>query len=105
AHNPLGRVPPRGFVGMLAVSANNRRLAAQFDPCPFVGELLYFRATGGNEGPSAEEWNVFVNGPVTVHAVACNHNDMTEPDNLAVIGPLLAGHLHSARQRTKRGQE
>ncbi|KAB0265421.1 amino acid adenylation domain-containing protein, partial [Microvirga brassicacearum] len=105
AHNPLGRVPPRGFVGMLAVSANNRRLAAQFDPAPFVGELIYFRATDGNEGPSANEWDVFVNGPVTVHPVAFNHNDMTKPDSLAVIGPLLAGHLRSARQRKKRGHE
>jgi amino acid adenylation domain-containing protein/non-ribosomal peptide synthase protein (TIGR01720 family) len=97
-NDPLGRLPPRAFEGMLAVSANNSRLAQQFSPPAYQGELIYFRAARGDLPASASAWKAAVEGSFCEYTIDCSHDDMTKPDSLAVIGPLLATHLgHASR--------
>ena len=103
-HNPLGRLPPRAYKGMLAVSANNLVLASQFRPCRFRGHLIYFRAMRGSEPGADTSWRTFVDGHATVHTLDCTHDEMTKPDSLAVIGPLLADHIRGTLQQA-RGQQ
>ncbi|MFC7396829.1 amino acid adenylation domain-containing protein [Chelatococcus sp. GCM10030263] len=96
--DPLGRLPPRAFEGMLAVSANNLRLAQQFSPSVYRGELIYFRAARGDVPASAGAWNAAVDGGLREYTIDCNHDDMTKQDSLAVIGPLLATHVGRIRR-------
>jgi amino acid adenylation domain-containing protein len=98
-HDPLGGLPSRAFQGMLAVSANNLKLAQQFSPAVYRGELIYFRSARGDLHASASAWDTAVAGTFREYTIDCSHDDMTKPESLAVIGPLLATHLG----RTGRG--
>ncbi|MFD4181089.1 amino acid adenylation domain-containing protein, partial [Rhodococcus sp. NPDC058514] len=69
----------------------------RFAPAVFDGDLLFFsaRAEGGR---SAQEWQQAITGEIREVEVDCEHNQMIEPDALAVIGPVLAAHLESQGQ-------
>jgi thioesterase domain-containing protein len=90
ADNPLGWLPTRGFEGMLAVSANNLALAEKYRPERSSGPLLYFQA--GEGASSGREWTPYV-ARCDLHFVNCTHDHMTKPENLAVIGPMIARYL------------
>jgi pristinamycin I synthase-3/4 len=80
---------------MARIFANNVRLAADFDPVPFDGDLLFFAATAekAGGGPVPDEWQPYVTGAVEVHEVHCAHGALTRPESLAVIGPTLGARL------------
>ncbi|MBT2414372.1 amino acid adenylation domain-containing protein [Streptomyces sp. ISL-12] len=73
----------------------NTRAAAHFTPGVFHGTLLLFRATRKPEGHglTARLWHPHVAGSVEEHLVHCGHEDMTRPESLAAIGPVLAARL------------
>jgi thioesterase domain-containing protein len=66
-------------------------------PQVYDGDLLIFPAArnggGATRARSAQEWRPLVTGRIDEHAVDCGHNDMIEPESLAVIGPVLARAL------------
>ncbi|MGW1738536.1 amino acid adenylation domain-containing protein [Nocardia sp. NPDC001965] len=69
-----------------------------FGPGVFDGDLLFFAAATDPVNLAAADrepgaWRAFVTGTVRPHAVACTHAEMTTPESLAVIGPVLRAHL------------
>ncbi len=75
--------------------ANNVRAAREFVPGVFRGSLVHFRATvGRTDGAfTAELWRPHIDGVIEEHPVACGHEEMTRPDSLAAIAPVLAARL------------
>jgi thioesterase domain-containing protein len=76
---------------------NSRLIGRRFVPQVYDGDLLIFPAArnggGATRARSAQEWRPLVTGRIDEHAVDCGHNDMIEPESLAVIGPVLARAL------------
>ncbi|MFF9286508.1 type I polyketide synthase [Streptomyces griseosporeus] len=86
-----------------AVMHNNLRLAPQFAPGVYRGDVLFFSAT---EEPSpdfpadlavlpgkADSWRPYVDGTLHDHHVPCGHYEMTEPEPIARIGEAVAKAL------------
>ncbi|MEN0138514.1 MAG: amino acid adenylation domain-containing protein [Rhodococcus sp. (in: high G+C Gram-positive bacteria)] len=69
--------------------------AADFVPGHFDGSLLFFGAAGDGSRPSAAcaTWRPWIGGEVIAHTVDRPHARMTDPEALAVIGPILDGYL------------
>ncbi|WP_139191243.1 amino acid adenylation domain-containing protein, partial [Rhodococcus tukisamuensis] len=76
---------------------NSTRLAHHFVPRVYEGDLLVFPATRDGDGAtrarSANEWRPLVTGRIDEQPVDCGHNEMIEPQALAIIGPALARAL------------
>jgi thioesterase domain-containing protein len=84
---------------------HNSRLACNFRPQWFDGDVVLFAATGGAAPASADRWRPYVGGRIAVHEVDCEHIHMLRPAALAKIGPVLARALHqqqTAEQLTSR---
>ncbi|GAA2264406.1 hypothetical protein GCM10010145_44450 [Streptomyces ruber] len=91
------------------VMRNNLRIAPQFAPGVYHGDVLFFSAeeeTGEEaaEGPAgsgdlavmpgkADAWRPHVDGTLQDHRVPCSHYEMTEPDPIARIGAVVAKAL------------
>jgi pristinamycin I synthase-3/4 len=71
------------------------RAVRTFTPGVFRGELLHFAAAHGREerGLAADLWQPHLDGRMQRHEVACSHEEMTQPQALAVIGPTVAARL------------
>ncbi|MPY58312.1 type I polyketide synthase [Streptomyces spongiae] len=89
------------------VMRNNLRVAPEFSPEVFRGDVLFFSAVGGaadadgwddpSDAPGkAEEWRTYVDGVVEDHEVPCGHYAMTEPEPIAQIGEAVAAALRAA---------
>ncbi|MEU1039102.1 type I polyketide synthase [Streptomyces sp. NPDC005551] len=90
-----------------AVMRNNLRIAPEFTPGVFRGDVLFFSAL---EEPSeasapadlaltpgkADRWRPHVDGRLDDHAVPCGHYEMTEPEPIARIGAVVAKALRPA---------
>jgi len=80
---------------------NSRELVHRFEPQVYDGDLLIFPATGEDDGTtrarSVDEWRPLVTGRIAEYPVDCGHNDMIEPQSLAVIGPVLSRYLGADR--------
>ncbi|WP_328912387.1 MULTISPECIES: type I polyketide synthase [unclassified Streptomyces] len=86
------------------VMRNNLRIAPQFSPGVFRGDVLFFSATedAGADGADlslapgkADSWRPYVDGSLTDHAVPCGHYEMTEPGPMAEIGAVVAKALRA----------
>ena len=76
--------------------AEGVRLSHRYRPGVFDGDLLYFSATRGpTELVDAELWRPYITGSIVEYPVAATHAQLTNSDVVAVIGPLLAGHLRT----------
>ncbi|MFH9729749.1 non-ribosomal peptide synthase/polyketide synthase [Streptomyces sp. NPDC017260] len=77
------------------IMINNAKLAVDFVPGEFDGDLLLFNSTidrgGDDAGP--ETWRPYLTGRVESHEITTRHNKMTESGSLAQIGPILAARL------------
>ncbi|MEU8897252.1 amino acid adenylation domain-containing protein [Nocardia sp. NPDC048505] len=72
-------------------------LAHGYRPAVYDGDLLYFSATRGiTESFDAQMWRPYVTGALIEHPVAATHAQMTNSEVVAVIGPILDGHLAQA---------
>ncbi|SER89868.1 nonribosomal peptide synthetase DhbF [Lentzea xinjiangensis] len=78
----------------LAVAANNVRLARSHVAGHFDGDLLLVTAEADrtDQTPAAGSWRDHV-GHIAHHPLAHRHADLTGPQALAEIGPLVAEHL------------
>ncbi len=78
----------QGYVDCVAMSTNHR-------PARYDGDLLYFSARQGITGElTGEMWRPYVTGQITQHFLDLTHAQMTNPEALAVIGPILEAALH-----------
>ncbi|MGF0176740.1 amino acid adenylation domain-containing protein [Streptomyces sp. Marseille-Q5077] len=74
----------------LAATAHHIGLADSFTPHCYTGDLLLFRALGGEDEPrSPQAWEPFVDGHVLTHDMGCEHQEMTDPEPAAEIGARL----------------
>jgi enterobactin synthetase component F len=70
-------------------------MSTSYRPACYDGDLLYFSATEGITAElTAEMWRPFVSGRITRHDVGVTHAQMTNPEALAVIGPILEAELN-----------
>ncbi|MDM7489118.1 amino acid adenylation domain-containing protein [Rhodococcus sp. CSLK01-03] len=84
-----------------ASAIRSAELIASHTPGMFRGNLLYFSATEhlpGVDDP-AQRWSEFVEGEIVDVSVPGTHADMTTPESLAIIGPVLAQHLGDKKCR------
>ncbi|MFD9320105.1 type I polyketide synthase [Streptomyces sp. NPDC060053] len=92
------------------VMRNNLRLAPQFAPGVFHGDVLFFSA---DDEPvtdfsgdlavlpgKADAWRPQVRGTLHEHRVPCGHYEMTEPEPLALIGTAVAKALRGTADPT-----
>ncbi|GHA69155.1 hypothetical protein GCM10010372_80720 [Streptomyces tauricus] len=91
-----------------AVMRNNLRIAPQFTPGVFHGDVLFFSAT--EEQPTdfpvdlamlpgkADSWRPHVDGTLHDHRVPCGHYEMTEPEPIARIGEVVAKTLRGPHE-------
>ncbi|MER7325257.1 amino acid adenylation domain-containing protein [Streptomyces lydicus] len=96
---PLALLGERGIAAMLRVFAHHGDLQSGFVPRTFRGEVLLFEATEGKaaDAPRPHDWRPYVTGPVEVTPVRGTHGELTRPDQLAQIGPVLAAWLARGR--------
>ncbi|MGV9632823.1 amino acid adenylation domain-containing protein [Nocardia rhamnosiphila] len=81
-----------------------------FRPGVFDGDLLFFAAGTDPVNLAApdrrpEAWRGFVTGAVRAWELACTHAEMTTPESLAVLGPVLREHLRGAATTSQPGIE
>ncbi|KPI18993.1 amino acid adenylation domain protein [Actinobacteria bacterium OK074] len=92
------------LAALVAVTADNARQMAEFDPAPYRGDLLFFRAAGEPHPTphpaGAAAWQPYVEGRVEGHDIPCTHAEMTRPGPLDRIGPLLDRRLRASTGRT-----
>ncbi|WP_442972550.1 non-ribosomal peptide synthase/polyketide synthase [Rhodococcus sp. JS3073] len=69
----------------------NSRLMSEYRPACFDGDIVFFTAAADDAtgARAARGWENAVTGVVHNHAVAVTHWQMTSPDALAVVGPIL----------------
>jgi len=76
------------------VVANNLRLAGTCTDLPLrKGDTLLFTAGSA----PADAWDGCLDGELQVHPVDCDHDGMTTPAALAVVGPILTTALTGGR--------
>ncbi|MCD9875952.1 non-ribosomal peptide synthetase [Streptomyces guryensis] len=90
-----GSLDDAELAALVDVTANNRRLLAEFAPGPYRGDLLFFTAA---QDPDAvpgrhRSWQPYVEGQVDNHDIPCTHGEMTRPTSLDRIGPVLDSRL------------
>jgi nonribosomal peptide synthetase DhbF len=79
---------------LLDVFKNNVKLAINFLPQRFNGDILFFRASKEHFNTRVEAaWELYVSGQIKVHHIDSEHNKMMEPATLAYIGRILADEL------------
>jgi thioesterase domain-containing protein len=96
-----GGSPVRGNGNALGnvqkVMNNNGRLAANYAPSPFHGDLLLFAAELDRPPERTEEliasWDPYVQGQVESHRISCAHFGVLQPGPLAEIGGIVSGKL------------
>ncbi|KAG0349310.1 hypothetical protein BGZ54_004396 [Gamsiella multidivaricata] len=84
------------------VILNNIRLARNFTPSVFSGDMVYFRATVQPDEstplPDPRCWLPFIRGKFEMHDVECKHLDMNQPKSMAKIGSVLFTKFEEWRQ-------
>ncbi|MFK0113677.1 non-ribosomal peptide synthase/polyketide synthase, partial [Streptomyces sp. NPDC091217] len=80
---------------IIQIMINNAKLAVDFVPGRFDGDLLLFNSTidrtEDNAGPGI--WRPYVAGRIESHEITTRHDRMTQAGSLAQIGPILAAEL------------
>ncbi|MFI2475733.1 amino acid adenylation domain-containing protein [Nocardia xishanensis] len=69
--------------------------AAEYRPGVFDGDVLFFSSTSSRPGygPNVDTWRPYVGGAILDRQTGHEHNRLTRPEALAVIGPILAEYL------------
>nr|WP_081505298.1 non-ribosomal peptide synthetase [Nocardia cyriacigeorgica] len=83
-------------------AVRSAELISGYRPGVFDGTVEYFSAAVPHPrqltgAPRAADWQRYVSGPVVDHPVPVNHDQMTAPAALEVIGPRLAALLGPPR--------
>ncbi len=92
----LASLDERHISAFVEIRINNARLALDFTPGRFHGNLLLFNSTinRGADGATPETWRPYIDGTIESHDITSSHDLMMEPGSLAQIGPVLAARLH-----------
>ncbi|MGW1179479.1 amino acid adenylation domain-containing protein, partial [Kitasatospora sp. NPDC002543] len=92
---PFALLDDAALEAMARVFLGNIAVLDSFKSRTFRGDVLFFEATREEPAPSVrpEDWRPHVTGRIEVHRVTGRHGEMTRPDQLAQIGPVLADRL------------
>ncbi|WNM31473.1 amino acid adenylation domain-containing protein [Streptomyces sp. Li-HN-5-11] len=91
-----GTLDDAELAALVEVTANNRRLLTEFGPAaPYRGDLLFFTAAQDPDAHPGRHltWRPHIEGRIDNHDVACSHGEMTHPQPLDRIGPVIARRL------------
>ncbi|MDT0390990.1 type I polyketide synthase [Streptomyces dubilierae] len=110
AADPAGVPVTRAEAAAIAaVMRNNLRIAPQFAPGSYRGDVLFFSAAEeqSTDFPTdlavlpgkADSWRPYVDGTLHDHRVPCGHYEMTEPEPIARIGAAVAKALRGLGDR------
>ncbi|MGK4578986.1 non-ribosomal peptide synthase/polyketide synthase [Kitasatospora sp. HPMI-4] len=96
----LASLEERHIAAVVEIMINNARLALDFVPGLFEGDLLLFNSTIDREegSPDARVWQPHIGGRIESHDVTTRHDRMTQPGSLAQIGPVLAARITELHQ-------
>ncbi|MEU9497054.1 alpha/beta fold hydrolase, partial [Streptomyces sp. NPDC048215] len=83
--------------GILRVFRNNHKIASEFSPRCFRGDLLIFEAIEGRTGSMAQQWKPFVSGEIHIHEINVRHTEMLSSPTLAAIWESIDAKLKVAR--------
>ncbi|HET6287572.1 MAG TPA: amino acid adenylation domain-containing protein [Amycolatopsis sp.] len=99
--NPLGSLTEDALGGMIGAFVSQARLMGDFVPHPVEADVLFFTATRDRDphGPVLADWMPYLSGDVENHDVDVAHAQLTQPDALARIGPILAERLADRQPR------
>jgi nonribosomal peptide synthetase DhbF len=97
----LSNLEEHQVAAILQVMKMNTRLARNFRPQRFRGDILFFAATRGEVPPAPEQWQPYVSGKIATHEVDCEHVHMLKPVPLAKIGDVLAREMQKQSQSFK----
>jgi pristinamycin I synthase-3/4 len=97
----LSNLEEHQISAIIKVMKSNSRLARNFRPQRFAGDMLLFAATLGEDAPAPERWAPYVGGKIIVHEVDCEHVHMLRPAPLTKIGAVLARELEKQLQSFK----
>ncbi|MFZ2175515.1 MAG: thioesterase domain-containing protein, partial [Rhodococcus sp. (in: high G+C Gram-positive bacteria)] len=88
-------ITPQHLERINAGFTNSARIMNSFRPQVFDGDLLFFTAAASQSEHehSPDEWRSAVTGGIEEVKIECEHNQMIEPDVLAVVGPVLENYL------------
>ncbi|WP_371529227.1 amino acid adenylation domain-containing protein [Streptomyces sp. NBC_01283] len=98
--SPLAGIGEAGIAAFSRVAANNRRIAGEFEPGVFRGDVLAFRSgrADGSHPYAVKAWDSHVTGEIHEYEVDCTHLEMTTPAALDVITQVLNDRMSGRRQ-------
>ena len=98
----LANIEEYHLSAVVKISSNNIKLALDFTPSVFHGDLLLFTATVDQpqDVPTADAWIPYIDGHVETHPISSTHSRMMQPGPLAHIGPILAAKLPRSQRVT-----
>jgi thioesterase domain-containing protein len=97
----LSNLEEHQVAAIIQVMKTNSRLARNFRPQLFTGDMLVIAATRGEVAPATDRWIPYVGGKIAVHEVDCEHVHMMQPAPLAKIAAVLARELEKQSRRFK----
>ncbi|RJQ72968.1 non-ribosomal peptide synthetase [Pseudonocardiaceae bacterium YIM PH 21723] len=94
-NSPLASVGEQALGAMVDSFVTQATLMATFTPGEVQAPVLFFTALLGRDEntPTLAEWAPYLSGPVDNHDVEALHAQLTTPDALAQLGPILADRL------------
>ncbi|WP_405702337.1 non-ribosomal peptide synthase/polyketide synthase [Streptomyces sp. NBC_01383] len=83
---------------IVQIMINNAKLAVDFVPGRYDGDLLLFNSTidRGHDDAGPEVWRPYITGRIESHEITTRHDQMTQAGSLAQIGPVLAARIAEA---------
>jgi enterobactin synthetase component F len=92
--HPLGELPDHALSGVLRVVEHNNRLVREHRHRRFDGSVVYFRAAldHQDDGLSPDAWAPYVES-LDAHDLPLRHGDLTGPDVVRLIAPVLTARL------------
>ncbi|MFF2326473.1 MULTISPECIES: non-ribosomal peptide synthase/polyketide synthase [unclassified Streptomyces] len=83
---------------IVQIMINNAKLAVDFVPGRYDGDLLLFNSTidRGHDDAGPQVWHPYIAGRIESHEITTRHDQMTQVGSLAQIGPILAARIAEA---------
>ncbi|MEC3980368.1 non-ribosomal peptide synthetase [Amycolatopsis sp. H20-H5] len=95
ANSPLGSLGEEALGAMVSAFVTQANLMRSFTPGRIDAEVLFFTALRGRDerSPTLGDWLPHFAGPVDEHGVDVLHAQLTQPDALDHLGPVVARRL------------
>jgi hypothetical protein len=99
---PSSSLEEHHLSAVIKIMTNNGRLALDFTPDRFHGNLLLFNSTIDRDDDvvTPEVWRPCIDGTIESHDITSKYDLMTQPGSLAQIGPILTAKLHDMTSDT-----